>query len=86
MRDAPMWTATLPAGPRGTIADVPGVTVGHCTLDAGNVQTGVTVVKPHPGDVYRSKVPAGAAVINGFGKSVEPCRSTNSARSRRRSR
>ncbi|CAN0626663.1 Beta-peptidyl aminopeptidase BapA [Burkholderia multivorans] len=61
---------TLPAGPRGTIADVPGVTVGHCTLDDGPVQTGVTVVKPHPGDLYRSKVPAGAAVINGFGKSA----------------
>ncbi|MGU7810957.1 DmpA family aminopeptidase [Burkholderia sp. AW49-1] len=70
MRAAPMWAATLPAGPRGTIADVPGVTVGHATLDAGDVQTGVTVVKPHPGDLYRSKVPAGAAVINGFGKSV----------------
>ncbi|KVD51920.1 aminopeptidase [Burkholderia ubonensis] len=65
-----MWSATLPAGPRGTIADVPGVTVGHCTLDAGAVQTGVTVVKPHAGDAYRSKAPAGAAVINGFGKSV----------------
>ncbi|KVV58236.1 aminopeptidase [Burkholderia ubonensis] len=65
-----MWRATLPAGPRDTIADVPGVTVGHCTLDAGAVQTGVTVVKPHAGDVYRSKAPAGAAVINGFGKSV----------------
>ncbi|KWO64999.1 P1 family peptidase [Burkholderia ubonensis] len=65
-----MWAATLPAGPRGTIADVPGVTVGHCTLDAGAVQTGVTVVKPHAGDVYRGKAPAGAAVINGFGKSV----------------
>ncbi|PAJ88626.1 P1 family peptidase [Burkholderia ubonensis] len=65
-----MWAATLPAGPRGTIADVPGVTVGHCTLDAGAVQTGVTVVKPHAGDVYRSKAPAGAAVTNGFGKSV----------------
>ncbi|KVD25437.1 aminopeptidase [Burkholderia ubonensis] len=65
-----MWAATLPAGPRGTIADVPGVTVGHCTLDAGAVQTGVTVVKPHAGDAYRSKAPAGAAVINGFGKSV----------------
>ncbi|KVO68458.1 aminopeptidase [Burkholderia ubonensis] len=65
-----MWSATLPAGPRGTIADVPGVTVGHCTLDAGAVQTGVTIVKPHAGDVYRSKAPAGAAVINGFGKSV----------------
>ncbi|MCR4466969.1 P1 family peptidase [Burkholderia sp. SCN-KJ] len=70
MRAVPMWAATLPAGPRGTIADVPGVTVGHATLDAGDVQTGVTVVKPHPGDPYRSKVPAGAAVINGFGKSV----------------
>ena len=34
---------TLPVGPRGTIADVPGVTVGHCTLDDGPVQTGVTV-------------------------------------------
>ncbi|OMG74855.1 P1 family peptidase [Burkholderia ubonensis] len=64
------WAATLPTGPRGTIADVPGVTVGHCTLDAGAVQTGVTVVKPHAGDAYRSKAPAGAAVINGFGKSV----------------
>ncbi|MBR8330568.1 P1 family peptidase [Burkholderia ambifaria] len=70
MRAVPRWTATLPAGPRGTIADVPGVTVGHATLDAGDVQTGVTVVKPHPGDLYRSKVPAGAVVINGFGKSV----------------
>ncbi|AFQ50840.1 P1 family peptidase [Burkholderia cepacia] len=70
MRAVPTWAATLPAGPRGTIADVPGVTVGHATLDAGNVQTGVTVVKPHPGDLYRSKVPAGAAVINGFGKSI----------------
>ncbi|RKU04569.1 aminopeptidase [Burkholderia sp. Nafp2/4-1b] len=70
MHAGPMWSTTLPSGPRGTIADVPGVTVGHATLDAGNVQTGVTVVKPHAGDLYRSKVPAGVAVINGFGKSV----------------
>ncbi|HDV6319516.1 TPA: P1 family peptidase [Burkholderia multivorans] len=70
MRTVPRWNGALPAGPRNTIADVPGVTVGHCTLDAGAVQTGVTVVKPHAGDPYRSKVPAGAAVINGFGKSV----------------
>lgn len=60
----------LPSGPRGSIADVAGVTVGHCTLDEGPIQTGVTVLHPHPGDVYRSKVPAGATVINGFGKSV----------------
>ncbi|MFP3615626.1 P1 family peptidase, partial [Paraburkholderia sp. SIMBA_050] len=50
MAGVPMWSATLPAGPRGTLADVPGVTVGHATLAAGDVQTGVTVVKPHAGD------------------------------------
>lgn len=61
---------SLDAGPRGTIADVAGVTVGHCTLAQGAVQTGVTVIRPHDGDVYRDKVPAAACVINGFGKSV----------------
>ncbi len=35
---------TLQTGPRGTIADVVGVTVGHCTLANGDVQTGVTVI------------------------------------------
>lgn len=61
---------TLEAGARGTIADVAGVTVGHCTLNEGAIQTGVTVVRPHRGDAYRAKVPAGACVVNGFGKSV----------------
>ena len=60
----------LPSGPRGTIADVDGVTVGHCTLDEGAVQTGVTVIRPHPGDPFLAKVPAAASVINGFGKSI----------------
>ena len=86
MRDAPMWTATLPAGPRGTIADVPGVTVGHCTLDAGNVQTGVTVVKPHPGDVPQQGAGWGGGDQRLRQECVASCRSTNSARSRRRSR
>jgi D-aminopeptidase len=61
---------TLPAGPLGTIADVPGVTVGHCTLDEGAVQTGVTVIRPHRGDPFLDKVPAASSVINGFGKSI----------------
>ncbi|WP_322029312.1 P1 family peptidase [Paraburkholderia sp. J76] len=61
---------TLASGATGTIADVSGVRVGHCTLDAGGVQTGVTVVTPHAGDVFREKVPAAACVINGFGKSI----------------
>ncbi|MFM0501847.1 DmpA family aminopeptidase [Paraburkholderia caffeinilytica] len=61
---------TLPGGARGTIADVAGVTVGHCTLDEGAVQTGVTVIYPHRGDPFLNKVPAAVSVINGFGKSI----------------
>ncbi len=60
----------LPAGPRDTIADVPGVRVGHCTLSAGAIQTGVTVLRAHGASHYLNKVPAAATVINGFGKSV----------------
>ncbi|RDK04437.1 P1 family peptidase [Paraburkholderia lacunae] len=60
----------LPRGLLGTIADVHGVTVGHCTLDEGPVQTGVTVIRPHRGDPFRDKVPAAVSVINGFGKSI----------------
>ena len=61
---------SLPQGPRNAITDVAGVTVGHCTLDANEVQTGVTVVRPHGGDPFRDRVPAAAVVLNGFGKSV----------------
>ena len=60
----------LPSGARDAITDVAGVTVGHATLDEGDVQTGVTVVRPHAGDPYLQRVPAGFAVLNGFGKSV----------------
>jgi D-aminopeptidase len=67
--DAPR-IGTLPAGPRDTIADVGEVTVGHVTLAEGPVQTGVTVIRPHRGDLYRDPVPAASVVINGFGKTV----------------
>lgn len=60
----------LPSGPRDAITDVPGVRVGHCTLDDGAVQTGATVVVPAEGDLFMHKLPAGVAVINGFGKSA----------------
>ena len=61
---------SLPAGPRNKISDVPGVTVGHCTLADGPVQTGVTALLPHPGDIFHEKLPAAAHVINGFGKTT----------------
>ena len=60
----------LPSGACDAITDVAGVTVGHATRDEGDVQTGVTVVRPHGGDPFLQRVPAGFAVLNGFGKSV----------------
>ena len=60
----------MPHGPRNKISDVPGVTVGHCTLAQGEVQTGVTALLPHPGDTFHQKVAAASCVINGFGKTI----------------
>ena len=60
----------LQPGPRDCVTDVPGVTVGHATLDEGDVHTGVTVIRPHGGDAFLQRVPAGIAVFNGFGKSA----------------
>ena len=61
---------TLPKGALDKISDVPGVTVGHCTLADGVVQTGVTALLPHQGDVFHEKVLAASYVINGFGKTT----------------
>lgn len=57
-------------GTLNSITDVPGVTVGHATLSDGAIQTGVTAIRPHSGNLYRDKVVAGSVVLNGFGKSV----------------
>ena len=62
--------ATLPSGPRNLITDVAGVRGGHATVQQGEVNTGVTAVLPHPGNLFLDKVMASAAVINGFGKSA----------------
>ncbi|MEM1433735.1 MAG: P1 family peptidase [Pseudomonadota bacterium] len=56
-------------GPLNAITDVPGVAVGQVTLIEGEtIRTGATVVLPHTGNLYQSKVPAGLAVMNGYGK------------------
>lgn len=60
----------MPAGPRNLISDVPGVTVGHCTIQEKEIQTGVTAVRPHGGNLFQDKVLAASHVINGFGKSM----------------
>ncbi|WP_347140274.1 P1 family peptidase [Paracoccus sp. SSK6] len=60
----------LPRGAMNAITDVPGVLVGHCTLQSGDINTGVTAVLPHGGNLFRRKVAAASHVINGFGKTT----------------
>ena len=59
----------LRSGLLDAITDVAGVAVGHTTIIRGdNIRTGVTAILPHPGNLYREKVPGGIFVGNGFGK------------------
>jgi D-aminopeptidase len=66
----------LPAGPTGSVLDVPGVGLGHATVwrdepappaGRGVARTGVTVLDPG-GDLFSAPVPAGGAVLNGAGE------------------
>lgn len=57
-------------GPKNLITDVPGVLVGHSTINDGEIKTGVTAVLPHNGNLFKDKVMAACHVINGFGKSI----------------
>jgi D-aminopeptidase len=67
--DLGLKVGILPTGPLDAITDVAGVTVGHKTIIEGDdVRTGVTAVIPHPGNVFREKVPGAVFVGNGFGK------------------
>ena len=56
------------SGPRNKITDVPGVRVGHTTVEDGNQHTGVTVIVPGEGNPFLKKYLASAYVHNGFGK------------------
>jgi D-aminopeptidase len=68
-RDMGLAPGVLAPGRLNAITDVEGVLVGQVTLPEGaTVRTGVTIVMPHPGNIYQDKVPAGIAVGNGFGK------------------
>jgi len=66
----------LPPGPLNTITDIPGVRVGHVTLNYGDgplrighgpVRTGVTAILPPGDDWYFHPVEAGNFVFNGAG-------------------
>ena len=71
IRDFGIEPGILSPGIWNAITDVAGVSVGHTTLIMGDsVRTGVTVIRPHPGNIFMEKVPAAVAVGNGFGKAL----------------
>ncbi|NBN79130.1 S58 family peptidase [Microvirga tunisiensis] len=69
LRDLGRAIGRFAPGPLNAITDVAGVRVGHVTLIEGErIRTGATAILPHGGNVFQDKVPAGFAVLNGFGK------------------
>lgn len=68
-REAGVVIGTLPPGMLNAITDVPGVLVGHVTIrDGTRLNTGVTAIRPHGGNLFDERVPAAIHVGNGFGK------------------
>ncbi len=72
------WWRLTP-GPNNAITDVTDVSVGHYTLIHGDgplrpgrgpFRTGVTVILPHPGNLYAQKVLAAVHTVNGYGKAM----------------
>src|SRR5688572_17483597 len=68
-RDIGVAPGILAPGALNAITDVAGVRIGHTSVIRGeNVRTGVTVILPHNGNLFREKVPGAVFVGNGFGK------------------
>lgn len=78
IRELGIYNGRLSPGPLNAITDVAGVAVGHFTLIEGEgawtghgpFRTGVTLILPHPGNLYEEKVPTAVHTINGFGKVI----------------
>lgn len=68
-RDLGINVGVLQPGALNAITDVAGVRVGQVTLVSGDsINTGVTAILPHGGNVFREKVPAAVVIGNAFGK------------------
>ena len=70
LRELGYATGRFPTGELNALVDVPGVLVGHRTLDEGSSRTGVTAILPHGGNLYEEKVLGACHVINGYGKAA----------------
>lgn len=68
-RDFGVSIGILPTGKWNAITDVPGVKVGHVSLNiADSIRTGVTAILPHNENIFQEKVSAAVYVGNGYGK------------------
>ncbi|WP_298828666.1 P1 family peptidase [uncultured Planococcus sp.] len=70
IRDYGVEIGKMKPGVLNAITDVEGVSIGHVTLSEGDMQTGVTAILPHQGDLFHEKLIASSHVINGFGKTM----------------
>lgn len=68
LRDYGIVPGVMKPGANNAITDVAGVTVGQVTLKGEGLNTGVTAIVPHQGNIFTHKVPAAVYVGNGFGK------------------
>ncbi|GAA1598068.1 P1 family peptidase [Leucobacter chromiireducens] len=57
-------------GVENAITDVPGIRVGHSTVQTERLSTGVTAIVPDALGPDRKSIPAGLSVGNGYGKLV----------------
>ncbi|HET7302973.1 MAG TPA: P1 family peptidase [Segeticoccus sp.] len=70
-RELGLAPGRLAPGRTNSLVDVPGVRVGHTTVDDGDtLHTGVTAVVPDAVDRPGGRLPAGLFVGNGFGKLI----------------
>lgn len=70
IRDYGIVVGTGKVGRLNKITDVPGVKVGHHTIQTDTRNTGVTVVVPGDGNIFKNKFVAASHVINGFCKTT----------------
>jgi D-aminopeptidase len=77
IREKGIVVGRMDPGIKNCITDVPGVRIGHVTLDYPLDEegkeyacTGVTAILPHSGNVFKEKVIAACYVLNGFGKTT----------------
>ena len=69
-RELGITIGSLPTGEYNAITDIPGVKVGHVTLNEGDsIRTGVTAILPHD-DIWKKRLFGAAHTIHGNGEAT----------------